>query len=130
MIPIPIDDLINGMTTPVDLFVRLSETKYILIAKEGSQTQKDRLSTYKNKRLDYLWTPYSSYYKLTRQNIAIAGVAVTKSHLNQDTKTKFIATAANSVYEQLEEIGISKDTYENVRQISEATVALVQNHRD
>ncbi|MCB0391067.1 MAG: HD domain-containing protein [Bdellovibrionales bacterium] len=130
MIPIPIDDLINGMTTPVDLYVRLSETKYVLISKEGSKTQKDRLSTYKDKKLDYLWTPYSSYYKLTRQNIAIAGVAVGKSQLNQDLKTKFIATAANSVYEQLDQIGISKETYENVRQISEATVALVQNHKE
>ena len=130
MIPIPIDDLINGMTTLVDLYVRISETKYILIAKEGSITQKDRLSTYKDKQLDYLWTPYSGYYKLTQQNIAIAGVAVSKTNLNQDTKTKFITSAANSVFEQLKEIGISKDTYENVRQVSEATVALVQNHKD
>ncbi|MCB9026788.1 MAG: HD domain-containing protein [Bdellovibrionaceae bacterium] len=130
MIPVPIDDLINGMTTPVDLYVRLSDSKYILIAKEGSKTETDRLSTYKDKKLDYLWTPYSSYYRLTRQNIAIAGVAVSKASLNQDAKTKFIAAAANSVFEQLDQIGISKDTYENVRQISEATVALVQNHKD
>lgn len=130
MIPIPIDDIINGMTTPVDLYVRLSESKYILISKEGTTTQKDRLSSYKDKELSYLWTPYSSYYKLARQNIAIAGVAVSKQHLNESTKTKFIASAANAVFEQLGQIGISKETFENVRQISEATVALVQSHSD
>lgn len=130
MIPIPIDDIINGLTTPVDLFVRLSESKYVLVLKEGSLTQKDRLSSYKDKELSYLWTPYSSYYKLTRQNIAIAGVAVSKQALNDSAKTKFITTAANSVFEQLGQIGISKDTFENVRQISEATVALIESHSD
>lgn len=130
MIPIPIDDIINGMTSPVDLYVRLSDTKYVLVAKEGAPTQKDRLGTYKDKALSYLWTPYSSYYRLARQNIAIAGIAVEKSQLSDNVKTKFISTAANSVFEQLGQIGVSKETFENVRQISEATVSLVETHKD
>ncbi len=130
MIPIPINDVINGVTSPVDLYVKLSDTKFVLVAKEGSTTQRDKLSNYKSKEVYYLWTPYSSYYKLAKQNITIAGVAVTKKQLNPEIKTKFIASAANSVFEQLGQIGISRDTYENVRQVSEATVSLVENHTD
>ncbi len=130
MLPIPIEDLVNGISCPVDLYVRLGETKYVLVSKKGTVTQKDQLSNYQSKRLDYLWTPFSNYHLLTRQNIAIAGVAVNKANLNDTSKTKFIAAAANTVFEHLNVIGISKETYESVRQVSEATVSLVENHKD
>ena len=54
MVPIPITEFIAGSTNPVDLYVKIGEDKFILIAKQNGKTQKDQLKTYENKDVHYL----------------------------------------------------------------------------
>lgn len=130
MIPIPITEFISGVSVPVDLYVRLGDRKFILIAKSGTKTQKSQLSTYHDKQVDYLWVRKEQYYKIARQNIAIAGIAVTSDKLDVRHKTHVITAATRSVFKQLDHMGISIESYNQAKQISEATLSLVESHSD
>lgn len=55
MIPIPISELIAGIKIPVDIFVRLGDAKFVLLARANTVTQKDQLRTYEGKEVEYLW---------------------------------------------------------------------------
>lgn len=130
MIPLLIDDLVDGMAIPVDLYVKLSEIKFVLVAKKGTKADRKQFANYKDKQLKYLWTPIESYYQLTEQNLVIAGIVLAKDNLNTKTKFKFITAASSSVFEELRHHGVNQDTLNNARQISEAALTMVESHKD
>ena len=130
MIPIPIREMIDGIKIPTDLYIRLGETKFVLLVKAGATTDKSQLSTYKNRAVDYLWVRASEYNRITQINIAIAGVVVGKDDLSARQKIHVISAAANSVFKELEHIGIGIATYGQAKAVTEATVALVNVHKD
>ncbi len=130
MIPISINEFIAGVKNPVDIYVRLSEGRFICIAKAGQETQKDQLKSYQNKELQYLWVRRSEYGKITHQTVTVAGILIGKESLDLKVKSSVMNAAAQSVFRQFDLLGISLEAYGNAKIITEATVALVESHKD
>lgn len=130
MIPIPISEFISGTTVPVDLFVLIGDEKFVQIAKAGTKTQIDQLKTYENKEVHYLWVKKHDYSKLVKTNLTIAGVVVQHQALDAKQKTHVLSNAANQVFRQLNEMGISFEAYSQSKQVVEATICLAENHPD
>ncbi len=130
MIPVPITDFIGGTVVPVNLYVRLSDSKFVLVSNAGQKPNKDQFKTYENKTVEYRWVKREEYSKLIANNLSIAGVVVTASNLNVHQKTTILSQAAGSVFTELEHMGLSFDSYTHSKQIVEATVALSESHRD
>ncbi|MCB0342589.1 MAG: HD domain-containing protein [Bdellovibrionales bacterium] len=128
MIPIPISELIAGIKIPVDIFVRLGDAKFVLLARANTVTQKDQLRTYEGKEVEYLWVKKSEYGRLTRKTIAIAGVVLNNDNLNVGQKSLVLTAAAQSVFKELTHIGLNLDSFSHAKKVTEATVALVENH--
>ncbi len=129
MMPIPIQDFISGVSVPVDLYVRLSDQKFILLVKRGTKASPDQMSSYKEKTVTYLWAKKSDYHMVSQQNIALAGVVVAKEQLSVKQKTRVLSTAANTVFHELEHIGLSLGAYQNARQVTEAVVTMLEHHK-
>jgi len=130
MIPIPIAEFILGSRIPVDLYVKLSDEKYILIAKAGSNTPKSQLTSYNKKEVYYLWVKRDEYNKIAQHSVAIAGVVVNKNDIAIDQKGAVLSAACSNIFTQLDHMGLSLEMYGNARAITEATVALCDAHRD
>lgn len=130
LIPISISEFIDGISVPVDLHVKLGEDKFIVISKAGQKTQKDQLSSYKNKQVEYLWVKRHEYSKVSKQNLTLAGMVVKKESINVKQKSLIVSAAANSVFTQLEHMGISIEMYHSAKQVTEATMSIVDNHAD
>lgn len=128
-IPISIGEFIDGISIPVDLHVKIGE-KYIVIAKAGQKTQKSQLSSYQDKQVEYLWVKKVEYSKLSRQNITLAGIVMNKDSIHPKQKSVFVSAATRTVFTQLEHMGISLEVYYNAKQVTEATLALAQSHKD
>lgn len=130
MIPVPIRELIDGVKTPVDLYIRLNETKFVLIAKAGTSTDKKRLASYKNKEISYLWIRGEEFHLMTQMNVAIAGIVVNKGSMSTRQKVHVVSSAANSVFKELNHLGITVGSYGAAKQVTEVTVSLVETHAD
>ncbi len=130
MIPIPVRDLIGGSTSPVNLYVRIGADKFVLISKAGTKTDKERLQSYENKTVEYLWVKREEYGFLMDSNITIAGVLVNQKSLTTAQKTLILSQAAAGVFTELEHIGLGFETYSHARQIVEATVALAESNNN
>lgn len=129
-IPISIGEFIDGISVPVDLHVRISDEKFIVIAKAGQKTQRDQLASYKDKKVEYLWVKKNEYSKISRQNITLAGIVMSKDNVRPEQKSAIVTAAAQTVFTQLEHMGISLELYNNAKQVTEAALGLAQTHRD
>ena len=128
MIPISIDEFIDGISVPVDLHIRLGDSKFIVLQKKGQKTEKKQLGSYKDKEVKYLWVKKEEYSKISRQNITLAGIAVSKENVNLNKKADILGAAAKSVFTELEHIGISPEIFHSAKQVTEVTMSLVENH--
>lgn len=130
MCPIPIRQLIAGARIPVDLYVRIAENKFITIAKAGSLTQVERFLNYENKQLDVLWVRREDYQKFVGMSVAIAGELSKQDKVKDAQKNSVLCQAASSVLSEIKDIGISLESYEHARVVSEATLVLVEKNFD
>lgn len=129
MIPIPIADFLITAACNVDLYVRLSDEKFVQLAKAGTKTSPEQMKAYREKEVSYLWVRKEDYYKLSEQTIALAGLAVHKGDLDISHKTHILTTAAKMVFNQLDHMGVGLSLYQDAKMVTEATVTLIQTHR-
>ncbi len=128
-VPISLTEFVSGVAIPVDLFVRLGEEKFVLVAKAGQHSNVDQFKNYQNKEVAYLWVRKKEYYKLAHQSISLAGIALSKRELNDKQRTSLVTHAARSVFKQMDHLGFDLELYNNAKQITLAIVGLVENHK-
>ncbi len=128
-LPIPIDEFVNGVLIPVDIYVRLGDEKFVCVAKASTSTNVDQFRNYQSREVSYLWVSKKEYYKLTHQSISLAGIALSKRDVTDKQRTMLVTHAARSVFRQLDHLGLDLEAYNNSKQVTEAVVGLVENHK-
>lgn len=127
--PIPIQDFAKGVKVPVDLYVRLSDNKFVMVAKASTQSNVEQFKNYQSKEVNYLWVRKKTYYKIAHQMMGIAGIAINKKDLDPKVKTTVITHAARTVFTQLDHLGFDIETYSNAKQMSDVVVSLAESHK-
>ncbi len=130
MVPIPLKEFVAGSVIPVDLYIRLSDDKYVLIAKEDSKTQMDQLQAYENKRVEYLFVRREDYNRYVGSNLVIAGVVVNRNEIAAERKADFLARAGSSVMREIDVLGLNTESFEHAKLVSQATATLVEAKSD
>ena len=130
LIPIPIADFMSGSKVPVDLYVRLSEEKFVLIVKAGTETQIERLKKYAQKDIQHFYVKKDQYTAYVDQNVNIAGILVSTQKLNAGQKTSLLGQSTTAIFQEFEALGISTQAFNHVRQISDSMVKLVDAKPD
>lgn len=129
-IPFPINHLTVNLKSPVDLYIKLSKNKYILLVKKGSKTKPSEISNYKEKNIDYFWILKGDFANMSKHSVIIAGIAVDKKNISLKNKVHFISSAANLIFKELNHIGFTQEGFEKVQEITEATIALTKQNKN
>ncbi len=130
MIPIPITEVVSISSMPVDLYVRFGDGRFVQVVKAGVANPMDQIKNYQSKDVQYLWIQKNEYPKLAHQTIAFAGIIVANKTTKLHQKTTFLKNAAGTVFSQLEHMGVNATAYNQAKQITDATLSLVENHGD
>lgn len=129
MISIPIKEFIAGTKLPVDVFIRLGEAKFVMLVKAGEILQMERASSYEQKNVEQLYVRKEDYQKYMKQNLAIAGVVLTRDEISSKKKMDILGMALNSVCETLTISGLDVKTLEQTRNVILATIDLVESKK-
>lgn len=128
-LPIPIGEFAKGVDIPVDIYIRLGDEKFVMLAKASTKSDVEQFKEYQSKEVFYLWVHKKEYYKLSHQALTIAGIAISKKSLDDKQKTTLVTHAARSMFRQIEYLGMDMEAYNNAKQITEAVISLVEKHK-
>jgi putative nucleotidyltransferase with HDIG domain len=128
-VPIPITEFVQGLLIQVDLFIRISDEKFILVGRAGQHSNIDQFRNYADREVTYLWVRKKEYYKIAHQSISLAGIVVNKKDFDDRQRTNVVTHAARSVFRQFDHLGFDIEAYNNSRQVTEAVVGMVESHR-
>jgi putative nucleotidyltransferase with HDIG domain len=126
MVAVPITEFLSTNRLPVDIFIRLSQSKFVHLAKAGEAVQIDRFSRYENKHIDFLYIRKDDYGAYVEQNLTIAGILLNKKELLRDQRTSVLSQATKTVFRELESIGFTPVTLVHAKAVVKSTVELVE----
>ncbi len=111
MAPISINDLIPGRPNLTDIYVKLSDTKYVRLYKHGENPDMDQIESHQRRELNHYWVKKQSLHLFTLRNISFAGAALKHPKVTDKQKTKLVLKASNSLFSEISNIGFSPHTY-------------------
>ncbi len=123
--PVSIDEVMSKPRIFVDLYIQLSEQKYVLIAKAGTNTPAEHLAKYKSKKVQYLWVNADDYATLVAQSISVAGMLVGERKVSDINKLAVIEEAFSAVIKEIGIIGMSPQVLAHAKLVNDATLTMV-----
>ncbi len=125
MHPVPIDELILNPKNFVDIFVQLSDAKFVLVAKAGTNTAVDQLEKFKGKGVMYLYVKPEDYHTVVNQSVTMAGLAVGSKAVSNLSKLSVIEEALGSVFREVRDIGVHDQVVLHAKLVVEAAMTVL-----
>lgn len=128
MKPVSLEQLLREETTYVDLYVQLSEKKFVMVAKAGTQTAS--LARYRDRKVQYLHIRHDDLTKLLHQSMTVAGMMLNQDNIADSSKVVALEHALTSVYRNFDNFGFNEQTVAHAKVVSEATMTMCLGHNE
>lgn len=126
MKPVSLEQLLKEEITHVDLYVQLSEKKFVMVAKAGTQTAS--LARYRDRKVQYLHLRYEDLTKLLHHSMSVAGVMLHNDKIADPSKVVALEQALASVYRNFNTFGFNEQTVAHAKVVTEATMTMCMGH--
>ena len=86
---ISIDDFISGREMQFDISIRITEFKYVKIAHGGENLPPDRIKSYKEKNIQFLYMKKDDFKKYLGFNLSLANAVTKAKNIDHQKKINF-----------------------------------------
>lgn len=124
---ISIDDFVSGSEIKYNIFIQLSEKKFVRIAYEGQNISLDRIKTYKEKGIAFLYLRLADFQKYLQFNIGLSGLVINSSAISQEKKIHLLKHTSDLLLEDLFFHNVDKEKYVVAASIVENIVRVLAN---
>lgn len=125
-----IDDFISGERIEYDIFIRLSDEKFVKIVHKGEALPLDRVKGYKSKGVNHLYLRKEDFRRYVGVNLAIAPAVAQSPKISPEKKLSFLRATGELIAQDLFLSGIDEGSFDQARMFVEATVSSVSDQQD
>lgn len=126
---IKIEDVINLKIAPFDYFLKINESKFLKIAKEGVMVPTELLSNIKNKGVYIIYCKREDYQKFL-DKMTQSSLNLNKMNLPKEVKMKFLSKTSDMIMDNIISEGISKESFISSKQILDASMGIISENDD
>ena len=130
VVPLLKQEFIDGAAYPADVFFRMGENKYILVARQGDKANLAELHVAAKEEVKFLYVRRTDYKNCVGQSLNIAGVIIAKKELPLEKKAVFISMATEAVFKEFDHMGINHETIEHSRAVANNITVLIESKPD
>ncbi len=130
LVSVPISRFILGLKTDVDVFIKLSDQNFIFLIKAGDSFEKNQLERYKDHHIKDLYVKKEDYLKFLKKQISISDAILKNTTIDFDKKMAVFSKVAASVFDELENNGLSSTYFMMSKEIAGNVVDVVERHPD
>lgn len=121
---VAVEDFMTEKEVEFDIYIRISNTKYIKIAHSGGKLSEDRVSAYKEKGIQFVYIKKDVFHKVVGFNLQIAKVAK-KSALNKEKKLSFMRHTAELILENAFVNGVNPNSFRESKDFIETSMEML-----
>lgn len=122
---IPIEDFVSSAGVQINIYIKLSDSKYVRVAHKGDPIPLDRVENYKTKGLSYLYAKKEDFGRLVGFNIDLAKVLLNDKKLDAEKKLRFLRYTTELVLENVMVNGVSEKAFKEATDCLDVVLSLV-----
>jgi response regulator RpfG family c-di-GMP phosphodiesterase len=121
---IAIEQFISGKTIKFEIFVRLSDAKYIKVAHTGEDIDLERIRAFKGKGVEFLYIKKSDFAEY------VSRAAQNSQSVPREKKLEIAKHASAVIMENLFVNGVNADGFYQAKETTETTLALLSDSKE
>ncbi|MES2802453.1 MAG: response regulator [Bdellovibrionota bacterium] len=119
---VSIEEFVAKPKIDFDVYIKLSETKYIKIAHHGEELPKEKVSHYKEKGVKHLFIRKEDFSKLVQFNLGLANIIRNRSDISIQKKMNFLKYTGEILLEKTFVDGLDKSSLHEAKTFTEITL--------
>jgi putative nucleotidyltransferase with HDIG domain len=128
--PIHVDEFISTSRLLSDIYIKLSSQHFIRVAYKGESTPLERLRTYKDKQVEFLYVTVKDFSDYVGFNLRLAGTVVANASIDQEKKRHLLMHTTEILVEQCYLDKLSKEAVKPAQALIESTISLLAEDSD
>lgn len=105
---IQINDFISGTELTADIYLRLTDNRYIKLASEGQTVPTERIAVYKSKGINHLYMRKEDFARYVGFNLRLLNAVQGTAGVDLESKRTLVRHVADNLMEQLCSDGLQK----------------------
>jgi putative nucleotidyltransferase with HDIG domain len=127
---IHVDQFTSASTLPSDIYVRLADTKFIKVGREGAEIQVQRIQTYKEKKVEYFYVHTKDFQKYAGFTLRLAKAVTSSKKISRQQKLKLFKHTSEIVLNQTFVQDLTSEDVEFSKTMIENTLNLIGDEPD
>lgn len=127
---VSIDEFVTRPKIDFDVFVKLTETKYVRIGRAGELIPTDRIEQYKSKGVRHLHIKSEDFHKLVEFNLQFSKVLQNRKDVPKEKKANFIRYTGEMVMEKAFIAGVDQETFKEAQDFLGLSVNMISDETE
>lgn len=125
-----IDEFVSGKKVGFDIFVKLSETKFVKIVHKGEGIVKERIFHYKEKGVKHLYIKKESFAQIVGFNLNVAGLLQSNKNISDEKKVNFLKYTGEVILAKAFAVGADKEVFAQAQTFINLTITTITESRE
>jgi putative nucleotidyltransferase with HDIG domain len=124
---VPINDFISGKEVKYDLYVQLSDAKYVKIAHAGAGLPPEQIENYRERGVSHLYMTKGDFKDYLRFSVKISGVLKDSGTIPRQRKLAFLSQTSQLLMATMGSDQVNAEMMEQSRGIVESAVSVLSD---
>ncbi|MGZ5279191.1 MAG: response regulator [Pseudobdellovibrionaceae bacterium] len=98
---IHVDEFTSASMLPSDIYIRLTDNKFIKVAREGAEIHLQRIQTYKEKKVEYFYVHVKDFQKYAGFTLRLARAVLNSKKITREQKIKLYKHTSEILLNQI-----------------------------
>ena len=117
-----IDDFISGRQIKFGVYIQLSKGKFIKVAHEGEDISIDRIKTYRQKGVKYLYLLKEDFQNYMRMSLSLGQALRRAPNISKEKKLNFLKHSSEVVMEYIHANEFKAESFDAAKSIAENSI--------
>jgi putative nucleotidyltransferase with HDIG domain len=129
-VPLSVDLFFSGRHVPVDIYIRISEGKFVRLAGSGEDLTQERLRAYKQREVESLYIRKIDFAKYVGFGIQIAAKLPLIGTIEKEKKIVLLSQVARLMTQGIYLQGVDQEGFQGARDFVQSTVSVLTDNAD
>lgn len=126
---IPIEDFVSSTGVQINVYIKLSDSKYVRVAHKGDQIPSERVENYKSKGLSYVYAKKEDFCRLVGFSVNLSHLLKNSSQIATEKKLRFLRYTTELILENAFVNGINGKAFKQAADCLDLILSVVtENH--
>ncbi len=124
-----IDDFATGRKTKFNIYIRVTDDRFVKVAHQGEDISVDRIRAYKQKGLSFLYLRIEDFRKFVGFEIDFSAMSKERDQASLERKIHLLKHAAEILHSRVRHEGLNDQTFANAAAFVEASMDVLTDDR-